>query len=84
MNIIFSGKYALNDATFGINFEALVNGQIYICSILGEALQDIDPSNAQCSPEQQFLANKYAFQGIAEKKILAGAKSPVLITSADV
>lgn len=44
MNITFNGKYALSDVSFSINFEALVNGQSYTCSILSGALQDIDPS----------------------------------------
>lgn len=47
MNITFNGKYALSDVSFSINFEALVNGQSFICSTLGGALQDIDPSIAK-------------------------------------
>ena len=84
MNISFSGKYAFNPQTYGINFEATVNGQNVVCSVLTEALQDIDPSNAQNTVEQQFLANQSSFEAIAEKKIIAGATSPIVITSSDV
>ena len=84
MNITFSGQYAINPQTFGINFEATVNGQSVECSVSTEALQDIDPSNAHNSAEQQFLANQSRFQVIAEQKIRAGATSPVRITSSDV
>jgi len=84
MNIMFSGKYAINPQTFGINFESTVNGQSIVCSISTEALQDIDPSSAHNKVEQQFLANQSSFQAIAEQKIRAGATSPVVITSSDV
>jgi hypothetical protein len=84
MNISFSGKYAVNPQTFGLNFEATVNGQNVVCSVSTEALQDIDPSNAQNTAEQQFLANQSSFEAIAEEKIIAGATSPIVITSSDV
>jgi hypothetical protein len=84
MNITFSGNYTINPQTFGINFEATVNGQSVVCSVSTEALQDIDPSNAHNTAQQQFLANQSNFQAIAEQKIRAGATSPVAITSSDV
>lgn len=84
MNISFSGKYAVNPQTSGINFEATVDRQSVVCSVSTEALQDIDPSNAQNTAEQQFLANQSGFEAIAEEKILAGAASPIVITSSDV
>lgn len=84
MNVIFSGKYAVNPHTFGINFEAIVDGQTVICSASIEALQDIDPSNVSAAPVQQFLANQSQFQAIAEAKIRSGAVSPIGISSADV
>lgn len=79
MKITFSGKYAINPQTFGINFEAIVDGESVVCSVSTEALQDIDPSNASGTAEQQFLANRSSFEAIAEKKIRAQAKSPVAI-----
>ena len=84
MNITFSGKYAINPQTFGINFEATVNGKSVVCSASTEALQDIDPSHIQSQPEEQFLANQSSFEAIAEQKILTGATSPIVITSSDV
>lgn len=84
MNISFSGKHAVNPQSFGINFEATVNGKSVVCSVSTEALQDIDPSNAQNTTEQQFLAHQSSFEAIAKEKILAGAASSVVITSADV
>ena len=84
MNIISSGNYAINPQTFGVNFEATVNGQSVVFSASTEALQDIDPSNAHNTAQQQFLANQSSFQAIAEQKIRAGATSPVAITSCDV
>jgi len=84
MNIVFSGKYATNPQTFGINFDATVDGQSVICTVSTEALQDIDPSNAQNTAVQQFLTNQSSFEAIAEKKIRAGAANPVTINSSDV
>jgi len=84
MNISFSGKYAVNPQTFGINFEATVDGKNVVCSVSTEALQDIDPSNAQNTAEQQFLANQSSFEAIAEQKIRAGATNTVAITSSDI
>jgi hypothetical protein len=78
MNITFSGNYTINPQTFGINFEATVNGQSVVCSVSTEALQDIDPSNAHKTAQQQFLANQSNFQAIAEQKIRAGSPKPFL------
>lgn len=84
MKISFSNKYTTNPQTGGINFQAIVDGQPVACSISTEALQDIDPSNARGSAEQQFIANQSSFQAIADQKIRAGSTSPIIISSADV
>jgi hypothetical protein len=83
MTISFGSSCTVNGA-FGISFEATVDGSSVVCSISPEALQDIDPSNAQCSPEAQFMANRSTFEDIARRKILAGEQRPIRITSADV
>lgn len=84
MQISFSGQYAINPQTFGINFEAIVDGSSVICMISTEALQDIDPSNAQGNAQDQFTSNRSAFERIAEKKIRDKQPAPIVITSADV
>jgi len=83
MEITFSGRYTVNSDTFGINFEANVDGTNVVCSISTEALDDVDTINAQSAPEHQFLANRVRFEAIAEQKIRAGI-SPVAINSSDV
>jgi hypothetical protein len=84
LKISFSGRYAQNAETFGINFQALVDGKTYVCIVSQEALQDVDAAQALGSAEDQFLANRSRFEAIAERKIRAGATSPVHINSADV
>ena len=84
MEIVFSGKYAINSQTFGINFEVTVDEQQFICVISQEALQDINPNNAHHQAEQQFISNRSAFECIAEMKIRAGETSPITIASSDV
>jgi hypothetical protein len=79
----FDSSYTINGA-FGISFEADLDGSTVVCSVSSEALQDIDPSKAQCSLEEQFMANRTAFEDIAKRKILAGEQRPIRITSADV
>ena len=83
MPISFDSSYTMNGA-FGISFEAALDGSTVVCSVSSEALQDIDHSKAQCSPEEQFMVNRAAFEGIARRKILAGEQQPIRITSADV
>ena len=83
MPISFDSSYTMNGA-FGISFETALDGSTVVCSVSSEALQDIDPSKAQCSPEEQFMANRAAFEGIAKRKILAGEQPPIRINSADV
>ena len=83
MPILFASSYTINGA-FGISFEASLDGSTVVCSVSSEALQDIDPRKAQCRPEEQFMANRAAFEGIAKRKILAGEQRPIRITSADV
>jgi hypothetical protein len=84
MNITFSGNYAIDPTTFGINFEANLDGNNFVCTVSTEALQDIDPNNAKNSAEQQFVATQASFEAIAETKIRAGATSPIAINSSDV
>jgi hypothetical protein len=83
MPISFNSSYNINGA-FGISFEAALDGSSVVCSVSSDALQDIDPSKVQCSPEEQFMANRDAFEGIVKRKILAGEQRPIRITSADV
>lgn len=84
MQILFSDQYAINPQAFGINFEAIVDGSSVICMISTEALQDIDPSNAQRNAQDQFTSNRSAFEQIAEKKIRDKQLAPIVITSTDV
>ena len=83
MQVSFSRNHAINPETFGINFEAIVDGSRVICTVSIEALQDIDPSNAQGKPKDQFESNRSSFEQIAEQKIRAGQPAPITITSAD-
>jgi hypothetical protein len=83
MSISFGSSFTFNEA-FGISFEAALDGSTVVCFVTSEALQDIDPSRAQCSPEEQFTANRSAFEGIARRKILAGEQRPIRIIRADV
>ncbi len=84
MKITFSGKYAPNPETFGINFEVILDGKSVVCSVSREALQDIDPSSTYTTGEQQFLSNRSSFESIAEEKIRAGAVPPIMISTRDV
>jgi hypothetical protein len=72
MAVTFSGKWALNPDTFGVNFEAHQNDARIMCLISQEALQDIQPSNATGTPQQQFQSNQMAFESIARRLIEAG------------
>lgn len=86
MSVEFSGKSAFNHETFGITFEAIVDGNRVLCQINMEALQDIDPSNAMNEPMEQFKANEYLFQEIAEALILGGKvqNGQIFISSNDI
>lgn len=84
MHISFTGKYAVDSKSFGLNFEAIVDGEPVVSRITLDALQDIDPSNAQSSPVEQFLGHQLIFESIAERKIRASKTNPVIITSVDV
>jgi hypothetical protein len=84
MKITFGDKYALSSETFGINFEAFLDGHRILCLVSTEALQDLDPSNITASPEVQFLAHRSQLQSIAESKIRAALPTRVAINSADV
>lgn len=85
MNIDFSGKWATDHNTFGVIFEATVDGTPVSCHVSTDALQDIDPSNALSSPQDQFQSNQFSFQEIAEALINNGRLSngKLFITSAD-
>jgi hypothetical protein len=72
MIISFSGKWARDTETFGISFEATVDGAQVQCRVDTDALQDIDPSNATSDPESQFTLNQFFFQEIAETLIRDG------------
>jgi hypothetical protein len=61
-----------------------VDGHAIVCKISSDALEDVDPSNASGTVESQFLANRWRFEAIARKKILAGAVADISIGSADV
>jgi hypothetical protein len=84
MNITFSGKFAKNPETFGITFEAYVDGQQVHCHVSAEELQDIDPDNRLDQPEQQFERHRGTFQDLAERKIRSSIPSSVSISSIDV
>lgn len=86
MNIEFSGKWAIDPETFGVSFQATVDGVHIRCRVDTEALQDIDPSNATSEPAQQFESNQFSFQEIAESLILSGRvkNCQIFITKADV
>lgn len=86
MNITFSGKYAVNDDTFGINFDATVDGQQVVCSVSTEALDDVNPNDRHNGMEQKFIENQIRLQDIAREKIIRyGATSGVItIDSPDV
>lgn len=86
MNIEFSGDYAKDDETFGVSFQATVDGANIRCRVEGKALQDIDPPNRMNEPLFQFEANQSSFQKIAEKLIRSGRNKDgqLFITVADI
>ena len=87
MNIEFSGNCAKDDETFGVSFQATVNGVDIRCRVDIDALQDIDPPNRMDDPLAQFKSNQSSFQKIAEKLIFTGGRvkdGQLLITPADV
>lgn len=84
MQIRFSENCAVNHLTFGVNFEAIVDGSSVICTVSTEALQDIDPNNTSGSAKDKFTAHRSSFERIAERKIRAGERAPIAINSADV
>lgn len=86
MNIEFPDRHAIDSEGFGMSFPALVDGVQITCMVKTEALQDINPSNRMDSSENQFSANKFTFQEIAEGKIRKGevSNNRVIIDSADI
>jgi len=84
MEVTFSGKYAVSSETFGISFEAHLDGHRINCNVSQEALQDVDPDNAAGDVEQQFLANRSKLEDLAERKIRAALPTRINIDSADV
>lgn len=85
MNVSFSGKSATDPETFGVSFEAIVDGVQVRCRVSTEALQDIDPSSATADAASQFTSNRSSFERIAENLIRAGRvkDGQVFINSAD-
>jgi hypothetical protein len=86
MIIQFPDIHAPDPETFGIAFPADVDGQRIRCVITIEALQDLDPSNAMDTAENQYEFNKAQIQSIAEEKIRNGQiqNGQLLITDRDV
>ena len=73
MDVSFPEVHAANpDDSFSIVFPIDVDGERIQCVIETEALQDINPGNATDTADNQYLANKYSFQEIAEIKIRNG------------
>ena len=72
MIITFPDQSNMNSETFGINFPAIVDGERVICVLSTEALQDINPQARGDSTNQQFEANRAAFEAIAERLIRDG------------
>lgn len=81
MNVEFTGAFALDHDTFGIRFEALVDGKSCSCLITSDALQDLDPGMASQPAVQQFQTHHAIIEQLARKKIEAGAVPT--ITTAD-
>lgn len=72
MRISFSGKYAENVETFGVDFEALIDGRRVVCVVSSEALDDVNPSGRFNDALAKYQHNKYRLEEVARKKILAG------------
>ena len=86
MNITFPDVYAIDPETFGISFPADVDGKRIKCLVDTDALQDINPSNATDTAENQFKDNKFSFHSIAGEKIRNGeiVNDQVVIEGEDV
>jgi len=86
MTIEFPDVHATDPDTFGITFPVDYNGERIICLVTTDALQDINPSNATDTSENQFNDNKYSFQSIADEKIQNGevVNGRIVIDSKDV
>jgi len=72
MSIECPDIHATDPDTFGITFPIDLDGERIICLVTTDALQDINPSSATDTTENQFNDNKYSFQSIAEEKIKNG------------
>jgi len=83
VKIEFPNRQAVDDATGGINFPAMVDGNQVTCKVLSGALQDIVPENSTDSVEQQFNENRSTFEDIARRKIENGNKD-IIITVSDI
>jgi hypothetical protein len=84
MKIEFSGKLAIDSETFGVSFQATVDGVDIRCRVDNSTLQDIDPPNRMNDALSQFQANQSAFQTLAEKLIRSGrVKDGQLIITVD-
>jgi len=85
MNIEFTRNHTKNE-NGGINFQAKVEEESFVCTVTTEALQDINPSNRTDSAEQQYLDNQSQLESIARDKILKGevSSNKVFISASDV
>jgi hypothetical protein len=72
MTFTFSGRWAKNPHTFGINFEAHNDAERIVCVVSSEALQDVQPINPADTVEAQFIGNQQQFQAIAKQLIQNG------------
>ena len=72
MTFTFSGRWAKNPHTFGINFEAHNDAERIVCFVSTEALKDVQPNNPADTVEAQFIGNQQQFQAIAKQLIQNG------------
>ena len=72
MTFTFSGRWAKNPHTFGINFEAHNDAERIVCVVSSEALKDVQPINPADTVEAQFIGNQQQFQAIAKQLIQNG------------
>lgn len=76
----FTGNFSVDSELFGINFEAKYKEVRILCKVSIEALQDIDPQHARCTPNEQYLKNRQTLEEIARRKIERGEGRSGVIT----
>lgn len=86
MNIVFNEKYAENPETFGVNFQAVVDGEPVVCVVTLEALNDIDPPGRFDGAVSKYQNNRVKLENVARSKILKGCvkDAKVYINQSDV